>query len=451
LTFWYRRSNTWMTGVMFHSDLLTPGIVHTDDPPPIESGMLQLNLDHNGRVTFLEAIPPQIEKAPAPAVPLNWAPLFELAGLDASTLQPDEPQWTWLATSDTRAAWTGTWPGSSRPLRVEAAALRGRPVAFIATGPWAKPWRTTDASSSIEVIGAVILIVIAVAVIVGAYMLASRNLRQGRGYRDGARRLAVWTTAVLMALWVCQVHVAPDIGFLAMFLLAIVTSVFNGLLVWTIYVALEPFVRRHWPQTLVSMTTALSRRISDPVVGRDVLFGVVLGVAWLLLIAIVDIWSGQQNLRTSSGPLELLTGLRSTLGVALSEIPYGVRNGLFYFFLLFVLRMLLRRSWAAAVAFTLLFALLGAFDAHPLISSLRTAAFYGLASFAVLQWGVLLLIVGVFVTGVLADVMATTQVSAWYFPHTLLMVGIPAALATWAFYTATGKFRGASLLSERLS
>jgi hypothetical protein len=439
LTFWYRRSNTPMTGVMFHSDLLTPGIVHTDDPPPIESGMLQLNLDHNGRVTYLEAIPSQIETTPAEAVPLNWTPLFELAGLDAATLQLAEPQWTWLATSDTRAAWTGTWPGSSRPLRVEAAALRGRPVAFIATGPWAKPWRTADASSTSDVISALVLMVIAIAVIAGAYLLASRNLRQGRGDREGARRLAVWTTAVLLALWACQVHVAPNLGFLAMFLLAMVTSVFNGLLVWTIYVALEPFVRRHWPQTLVSMTTALARRINDPVVGRDVLFGVVLGVTWLPVIAGIDMWAGQEALRTNSGPLELLAGLRSTIGVALSEIPYAVRNALFYFFLLFVLRVLLRRSWAAAVAFTLLFTLLGALDAHPVVSSLTSAAYFSLAAFAVLQWGLLSLIVGVFVTGVLADVMATTQLSAWFFPHTLAMVGIPVALAAWAFYTATGK------------
>src|SRR5262249_14962353 len=120
LTFWYRRSNTPMTGVMFHSDLLTPGIVHPDDPPPIESGMIQLNLDHEARVPYLGAIPSKIEPAPAAAVPLNWTPIFQLAGLDASMLEPAEPQWTWLATSDTRAAWTGTWPGSSRPLRVEA-------------------------------------------------------------------------------------------------------------------------------------------------------------------------------------------------------------------------------------------------------------------------------------------------------------------------------------------
>ena len=70
---------------------------------------------------------------------------------------------------------------------------------------------------------------------------------------------------------------------LAMFLLAVCTSVAYGALLWTVYLALEPFVRRHWPQVLVSWTNVLSGRFSDPVVGRDVLFGVGLGV-WFALI-----------------------------------------------------------------------------------------------------------------------------------------------------------------------
>ena len=62
-------------------------------------------------------------------------------------LQPAEPQWNLLAASDTRAAWTGTWPESGQPLRVEAAALGGRPVAFMLAGPWQKPWRMPDDTS----------------------------------------------------------------------------------------------------------------------------------------------------------------------------------------------------------------------------------------------------------------------------------------------------------------
>ena len=63
-----------------------------------------------------------------------------------------------------------------------------------------------------------------------------------------------------MALWVCQVHVAATLGLFALFLLAICTSVFYGVLLWTVYLALEPFVRRHWPHVLVSWTNVLTGR-----------------------------------------------------------------------------------------------------------------------------------------------------------------------------------------------
>ena len=128
----------------FHTDLLTPGIVDRADPPPISSDMIQVNVDHQGRLTFFEAIPPQRQSSPVHAAAVDWTPLFQLAGLDQSTLQPVEPVWTWLAASDTRAAWTGKWPESGRPLRVEAAALGGRPVAFMLIGDWQKPWRMAD-------------------------------------------------------------------------------------------------------------------------------------------------------------------------------------------------------------------------------------------------------------------------------------------------------------------
>ena len=55
------------------------------------------------------------------------------------------------------------------------------------------------------------------------------------------------------------------------------------MLIWTIYLALEPLVRRHWPQVLVSWTNVLTGRAADPVVGRDVLIGVALGVWFSVL------------------------------------------------------------------------------------------------------------------------------------------------------------------------
>ena len=116
LVFWYRRSPETLLGSQFHHDLLTPGIVTTDDPAPITPGMMQVTLDHQGRLLAFEAIPPQVEEAAATTTvaAVDWAPLIKLADLDPAALKSTEPLWNTLAASDTRAAWTGTWPGSGR-------------------------------------------------------------------------------------------------------------------------------------------------------------------------------------------------------------------------------------------------------------------------------------------------------------------------------------------------
>ena len=440
LEFWYRQSPDALTGIMFHTDLLTPGIVTQDDPPPIMSGMTAVELDYRGRLKMFEAIPPQRQDSPSHAAQADWNPLFALAGVDATKLQPADPIWNWLATSDTRAAWTGTWPDSGRPMRVEAAALGGRPVGFLVTGPWVKPWRMSEPSPGGQNATVIILCVVVIGVLVAAALLARSNLRAGRGDRRGATRLAGFMTATLLALWICQVHVVASLGLFAMLLLAICTTVFNGFLLWTLYVALEPFVRRRWPQVLVSLTNVLTGRFRDPVVGRDVLLGVALGVAWTLMIRVLDLTTGSRAIADFPGETALLSGFRSTLGLVLSEAPYAIRNVLFFFFLLFVLRVLLRREWAAVLANGLLFALLDLLgnQNRPAIAALLTFIYFGSGAIVVVRWGLLAYAVGHFVTSLLMDIAATADASAWYFGNLLLLFGIVLGLAAWGFYTALG-------------
>ena len=136
LIFQYRQSDDPMIPSEYHDDKLTPGRIEMNDPPFTQSGMINLETDSSGRLLYLEAIPEQQLEPVKDVHPPDWNPLFAAAGLDPSIFQPAEPLRTWLATSDTRAAWTGKWPESDRPLRVEAAALRGKPVAFALISPW---------------------------------------------------------------------------------------------------------------------------------------------------------------------------------------------------------------------------------------------------------------------------------------------------------------------------
>jgi serine/threonine-protein kinase len=436
LLFWFRQSPFPITGLQFHHDLLTPGIVNPEDPPPILSGMIQTILDHEGRLRFFEAVPPQREDAPGQSGPADWKPLMTAAGLDGTALQPTEPLWNWLSAPDVRAAWTGTWPESGRPLRVEAAALRGRPVGFLLIAPWTIPWRAPPASQNRETAFVIVIFVLSVVMVAGAGLLARKNLAEGRGDRRGAFRLASWMTGLLLALWMCQVHLVAAPGLLGNFLIAIATSIFYGVLVWTIYLALEPFVRRHWPQTLVSWTTLLTSSARDPVVGRDVFFGVGVGLATVLLIKVVELWNGADAM-SSPGATEILLGVRGTVATILMQAAYAIRSAMFFFFFLFMFRLLLRNRWVATLAFVAMFAILSALASdNPAVDGVTTAIYFTALALAVLRWGLLSLAIALLVANLLLNMPATLDMSAWYAPSTLLIVGAIVALTAWAFYTS---------------
>jgi hypothetical protein len=447
LEFWYRRSIEPLTGMTFHTDLLTPGIVMADDPPPIVSDMTEVDLDHAGRLVFFERIPPQRLDAPISATAVDWSPLFALAGLDRAQFQTAAPLWNWLAASDTRAAWTGAWPESGQPLRIEAAALGGQPVAFMLVGPWRTPWRTPSASTEQdETVSMFILIALAISILTASALLARKNLRQRRGDLAGAARVAVAMSSVLMLLWLCQVHLVTSLGLFAMFFLAVCTAVFYGVLLWTLYLALEPFVRRHWPQVLVSWSSVLTGHARDSVVGRDLLFGVALGVTWVLITRGIDRMTGSEGLVNFPGSTELLMGLRGTAGLVLQAVPYAIRNVFLFFFLIFVLRVLLRSQRLAALAFAGAFAALSAIgNDHPWLGALLSFIYFGSGAIVVLRWGLLPIAVGAFVSTLLMQVPATRDTSAWYFGNMLVPMVIVLGLASWGLYASLGgRFRPAA-------
>jgi hypothetical protein len=228
------------------------------------------------------------------------------------------------------------------------------------------------------------------------------------------------------------------LGLLGTFLIAVCTAVFYGVLLWTIYLALEPFVRRHWPQTLVSWANVLAGHLRDPVVGRDVLIGSALGVAWVLMFRGVDLLTVREG-ANFPGATELLSGLRSTAGLVVERVPYAIRNVLFFFFLLFLLRVLLRSVWAAAVAFAGMFALLNALGDARWIGALMTFLYFGTGAFVVLRWGLLSYAVGIFVSELLINLPTTLDTSAWYFGNMLLLVSIAVGLASWAVVHAVSR------------
>src|SRR5207253_1611561 len=141
------------------------------------------------------------------------------------------------------------------PLRVEAAAWRGKPVYFEMMGPWTRPARMQpEERTAAQKTSNVISICVIILVLGGAVWLARWNHARGRGDRQGAFRLAVFVFCAQIALWLARSHLVPAMSTFGLFIIAASTSVFISGFVWILYLALEPYVRRHWPQALISWT-----------------------------------------------------------------------------------------------------------------------------------------------------------------------------------------------------
>src|SRR5271165_3646819 len=254
--FWYRGSPRPLAAhfTPSFSDAPMLGSVWTNDPPLVVSGMTLVRLNPLGRLTQLIAVPPQVEK-PAGAAPApDWAPLFSAAGLDLSQWPPAQPMWTPPVDSDVRAAWTGSLAERPNiPMRIEAAAYRGKPVYFELIGPWTRPERmqpyqpTTGQRAAPAALSVLLL-----SLLVGGVMLARRNLRLGRGDRRGAFRLAAFVLAAWAVEWLCYAHHVPNFDEIKLFMEYLVWGLALSCFLWVLYIALEPYVRRRWPVTLVS-------------------------------------------------------------------------------------------------------------------------------------------------------------------------------------------------------
>ncbi len=453
LQYWYRQSPDTLQAGDFTDSLLTPGIVTRNDPRPVLSGMINLELDPQGRLTYFQAIPPQKQpsqkdeekkeaaNAQAAAATFDWNILLSAAGLDSSKLQPVQPAWNSLAASDTRMAWTGTWPGTTRPLRVEAAAFQGKPVFFSLIGDWTKPDRmkSTEKQSVGQRIGKIFGLLLLCTLLAGSAFLARRNYLRGRGDREGALRLALVMFALEMGLFLCRSHLASVGDALGLSIMAISTGLFIAGVTWMLYMAVEPWVRRHWPQTIISWSRLLSGKGRDPVVGRDILFGVALGVVWTLVFQLRSI----PMMRLGAAPFlfssDALMGGREALGAWLRQWPQSIQSTLIFFFMLFGLKILLRKEWIAAIVFVAIFAVpRGLNSTYVAVELPAQILVYAIAVLIVLRFGFVSLACAIFTIDLIASVPFSPDLSTWYMTSSILALLSVLALAGWGFYHSLG-------------
>ena len=117
-------------------------------------------------------------------------------------------------------------------------------------------------------------------------LMARRNYVQGKSDVRGAFRLASAVFVIDMAIWVCLDHFLPTLATFAPSSLPSARHCFSLPPTWMLYVALEPYVRRHWPHAIISWSRLLAGELRDPLVGRDILGGVLLGVLWSVIVGV---------------------------------------------------------------------------------------------------------------------------------------------------------------------
>jgi uncharacterized membrane protein (DUF441 family) len=275
----------------------------------------------------------------------------------------------------------------------------------------------------------VIILVLAVAAV-----LSWRNLRAGRGDIRGAGRLAVLAFGVEMLKWVCTAHHVSTLDELNLFLGGGISwAVFIAGLLWTLYVALEPYVRRYWPQSIISWSRLLSGGIRDPLVGGQLLAGIAVGVSAALLSLVQQLLLAHYD----SPSLDSVLDARRMMGESLSLLigPLGFAMGCFL--LLFLLRVLLRRQWLAVAALILLLVTQTALGSdHKVIDASFAAIAGGLVIFTMIRFGVLAFVIYPLVTGALASFPLTTDFSTWYAGSTIFALAVVLALTAYAFRTA---------------
>jgi serine/threonine-protein kinase len=326
------------------------------DPPMNISEQAGVILDPRGRLIELHGVPPQFDEASGTAAPPDWKRLFDAAQLDMSRFTSTTPAWTPRQYGDTRAAWSGTVPEHPGvTLRVDAAAYRSRPVFFAIAGPWTQPARMREQSRNRAqaILGALGSGLLA-SILVGAAVLAARNARRNRADSRGAR--VAGTLMVLLSFGARAMrmpHVSdPAIEMNRMFLVAIQPALLDGALFWALYMAVEPAVRRFWPDALKGWSRLVSGRIRDARVGRDLLYGAVAGIALCCVGVLHDVlppWFGYPQPIPSVGNPGVWLGTKAMLG----DFAMATRNALsasaLVLFILVLLRMLLRSRTAAVL------------------------------------------------------------------------------------------------------
>jgi serine/threonine protein kinase len=417
--------------------LLSPpdGEVTSSRPPMNLPGMVWTLLNSRGQLRQFLAVAPRDNDPRAP-VSLDPAVAFQAAGLDFKQFHEVSPAYAPPVAFDARQAWTG--PFAALPdvsVTVELATWKGRVVSFYLRWPWTRPIETKQvwnvSAMALNLFG---LFCQAIGVLAVIYF-ARRNLRLGRGDRRGAFRLAGAALLLILVAQVADLHIIPNLNLVNYVLVDIGVSLVAGVLIWALYLALEPMIRARWPHTLITWTRALAGQFRDPRVGAHLLIGATAGMA----IRYFLLWQHSWGMAHGGGPEQFdasaLLGGRALVANAASVAFGALELGPILFLLICGLRQLLQRDWLAAGVAALILTMTQSAARDPKNWTLNIPALFLVClvfALMLLRMGLVPACVALYVVN--ANIPPSAGFAAWYNPVVAIEIAIVAAMALYGFW-----------------
>ena len=441
IRFWYRESPGYL--VPHRTTEFFPA---EHDPPLSVPGMVNLQLDTRGRLRRLEAVPVNLADSGEESMEADWGSLFAAAQFDLEDFTPDRPDSSPSSPAYRQAAWQGTYPDAPEiPIRIEAAFFGGRPVAFDILEPWDEPAGQGAGGSGFVQAADVVPdawasfahVALQLALILTLVLLAQRNFRANRGDRKLVFRLACFFFALVMLQWVFAANHVPEGSQVELLFGALSRAFFAFGLAWLFYIALEPYIRRLWPQTLISWVSLLKVRFRDPRVGRDVLMGCTYGTVFALVFHIPRVaggWLGavppRPDLPVHPAELIALRGVKESVG-ELFSVQVNISSHILYLIgALVLLKLICRRTWLAvgihAILYVFVYASIG-------LGMVGIALWIGLWYLIFFRFGWVSILVGTFTNDLLNGYPLTINLSAWYAHASILVAVVCLALTVYGF------------------
>ena len=370
---------------------------------------------------------------------VDWHRALIAGGFDPNSLTTEEPSTLPPYYAEERKAWIAETVGKAdRRMHVEAAAFNGR-VVFFDARPVDPPELPGQAWGEVyDSIQPFLYLLLFPLLPVAGIFLARRHYSQGRGDVVGARHLFGVVVTAQAAVWILAADHVAILGVeLTRVLFHLGRILLEALMVWAAYMAFEPIVRRFWHEPLVSWSRIIRGRLRDPLVGRSLLVGSILGAFWAFLGCLDRVLGRHLGLEpmpemTVHHQLENVLSMRQFFATMIEQSMGALYLGIFDLCFLVLLRLFWRRPLPAVLTLATVNALWYTMDGwNPGLSWLTLGV--GIAGTGVVllvRQGLVAYITALFVQALLGSIPVTLHSSAWFAGSgaaaLLLVVGIGA-------------------------